>query len=518
MYKRTLRNHARLLWLLQRHPIVTSCLRKTPFVCVLFPGGWSGTRHNALLLPVAVLHRCWMLMMQAYQQLWHQLAAAAGLPPSAVLDLRGNHDVFDTWRDAPPAAAAAAGGGGLVGAGDTPKWQRKQGYLSSATTTTSSSGSGSKGEQGSLSRRQPGAAKSMLDPFATWSAAAEVGGAQAAARRVTTHYLWPQLLLGAGPSPSRPEPSAEARGVKQQKEEQRTEDGSRESAAAAAAAAARGARRAGRALTVKRGAWQQLFKQLPGADLNTEEQSRAALQAQVCPAAALVGFDVTPRLGLHGLGDFFGVVTQQLVSDLETALQQVRTPDTITAAAVGGTRGKLHIVPPGSSTPTGQQPTGTAAAAAEGACGASIPIVSYSHQPTSMNYISTSPVHTGVTPAAAADAAAAASHKLHPGGSGRRPKQPTSLRCSSRWCGGAAAVIRSLLQQWDVSWVMVGHLHTVPGDRMHRVMPKAPAAPGEQAGTYLAELEVGAHVGMMGTLWRGMNKQLWWALLCATDC
>lgn len=35
---------------------------------------------------------------QEYKQMWRKLADATGLPVSRVLDIRGNHDVFDTMR------------------------------------------------------------------------------------------------------------------------------------------------------------------------------------------------------------------------------------------------------------------------------------------------------------------------------------------------------------------------------------------------------------------------------------
>uniref|UniRef100_A0A383VD17 Calcineurin-like phosphoesterase domain-containing protein n=1 Tax=Tetradesmus obliquus TaxID=3088 RepID=A0A383VD17_TETOB len=53
---------------------------------------------------------------QAYERAWRQLAQSAQLPASAILDLRGNHDVFDTLRNSPQdwfathSAAAAAHG------------------------------------------------------------------------------------------------------------------------------------------------------------------------------------------------------------------------------------------------------------------------------------------------------------------------------------------------------------------------------------------------------------------------
>lgn len=58
--------------------------------------------------------------MQAYERAWRGLAAAAGLPPARVLDLRGNHDAFDALRGdgasdgflAASATAAALGAGG----------------------------------------------------------------------------------------------------------------------------------------------------------------------------------------------------------------------------------------------------------------------------------------------------------------------------------------------------------------------------------------------------------------------
>eukprot|EP00775_Hariotina_reticulata_P008125 gene8125-8319_t len=59
----------------------------------------------------------WPEEWQAYEVVWQALAEAAGLPPSAVLDLRGNHDVFDTLRNTGQdlfsfhSATAAAHGG-----------------------------------------------------------------------------------------------------------------------------------------------------------------------------------------------------------------------------------------------------------------------------------------------------------------------------------------------------------------------------------------------------------------------
>ncbi len=34
----------------------------------------------------------------AYKQLWRDMAAAAGVPVGSILDIRGNHDTFDTIR------------------------------------------------------------------------------------------------------------------------------------------------------------------------------------------------------------------------------------------------------------------------------------------------------------------------------------------------------------------------------------------------------------------------------------
>ena len=60
----------------------------------------------------------------AYQALWQDVAAVAGLPHSAILDIRGNHDTFDTIRGgfadyyATYSTRAAAGRcGGLAGGG-----------------------------------------------------------------------------------------------------------------------------------------------------------------------------------------------------------------------------------------------------------------------------------------------------------------------------------------------------------------------------------------------------------------
>jgi hypothetical protein len=55
----------------------------------------GGCQPFTLHLVTALFLRC---CVQAFERVWKHLAAAAGLPASSVLDLRGNHDAFDTMR------------------------------------------------------------------------------------------------------------------------------------------------------------------------------------------------------------------------------------------------------------------------------------------------------------------------------------------------------------------------------------------------------------------------------------
>jgi hypothetical protein len=75
------------------------------------PATAANLRHRCHCTAAAPIGCC-----QAYENAWKQLAQAAKLPASAILDLRGNHDVFDTIRNseqdkfAVHSAAAAAHG------------------------------------------------------------------------------------------------------------------------------------------------------------------------------------------------------------------------------------------------------------------------------------------------------------------------------------------------------------------------------------------------------------------------
>lgn len=57
-------------------------------------------------------HLTWPL--QAYERAWRHLAVSAGLPAASVLDVRGNHDAFDTIRGSDKVGVRARGimGGG----------------------------------------------------------------------------------------------------------------------------------------------------------------------------------------------------------------------------------------------------------------------------------------------------------------------------------------------------------------------------------------------------------------------
>jgi hypothetical protein len=54
------------------------------------------------------MSRVRVLWVQGYERAWQALADATGLPPSHLLEVRGNHDAFDVIRGLDPAAADAA--------------------------------------------------------------------------------------------------------------------------------------------------------------------------------------------------------------------------------------------------------------------------------------------------------------------------------------------------------------------------------------------------------------------------
>jgi hypothetical protein len=228
-----------------------------------------------------------------------------------------------------------------------------------------------------------------------------------------------------------------------------------------------------------------------------------------CPAALLLGIDVTPSLALRSPANFLGPKGAAVGRELEARLQ--------VGAGAGAARRPPACLPEGcgrgGSSHRRQQPSSRAAAAAPSRrrlcratpqeartrllarnCSAdATTIVAYSHHPLSTVAGSdASPGQELMSPL----------HHAHSGGGGggkhsraahlgqAADKDPASSRGAAEQ--GAAAQLQQLLLQHDVAAHLNGHLHGGFGRRMHSLLRKPAPSGSSGAGqpqAHLAHLE-----------------------------
>jgi hypothetical protein len=157
----------------------------------------------------------------------------------------------------------------------------------------------------------------------------------------------------------------------------------------------------------------------------------APANASDCPAALLLGLDLTPPQGLHAPANFFGAAPPAMLAAADAVL-------------TGAVRDALVACGGDSSSSSSS----------------SSPVVAYSHYPLST----------------VAPATARSSSSSRHGGAGPGPNSS----------GGHA--LRALLARSDVAAHLSGHLHDLPGHHMHLVSEWLGA--GGYGGPRFAELEV----------------------------
>jgi hypothetical protein len=403
-------------------------------------------------------------MMQAYDLVWQALAEAAGLPASAVLDLRGNHDVFDTLRNTRQdlfcfhsATAAAHGSKSAASTRVRPTLLPAQVLLNPISHSRSRPDHQPQSSRGRRPLQHPHGGSSNSDSSSNSSSSSSstatnsyvaaaveqqhfighLNGKPPAALRSQFEVLGKQqrqqrrksqpALLGtqkadqATPSPD----SSNGSGVIISNAKSHTHSEHRVAAAqaqqaadsdvkpppAVAAAAARAA-----AATAAR-------------SLQAAGAAAAAAVGASCPAAVLLGLDLSPNVGLLGTANFFGVASSSMLEDIEQQLQALYTSSSSSSSS--SREDQTATVPP--------------------ACMSHTAIISYSHYPFST---------------------VAGSYRQHAG---------------QRLVAEGGRALRDLLMRYDVSAHLSGHLHDLLGPHMQAMHLKGSGVHGQ---TYLADLEV----------------------------
>eukprot|EP00879_Flechtneria_rotunda_P010281 GHRR01010748.1.p1 GENE.GHRR01010748.1~~GHRR01010748.1.p1 ORF type:complete len:483 (+),score=158.64 GHRR01010748.1:273-1721(+) len=380
---------------------------------------------------------------QAYEQTWQYLAASAQLPPSAVLDLRGNHDVFDTLhstdQDLFALHSAAAAAHGRAAAASRRVWLnilRPQVLLPH--------------------HRQHKRRHSSMQQ-------SQQGDSQHYGRALTGHRQQHQVLPSNWPK------QRNVSTLLQPVQHQQHHNGSNimaptpSNCSSTAAWAPVQHRRLLSNVAAKRCIQRQQRQQLR---LLQQEHHQDRLQQQVqqtasvfdvhplnrapkkftgqsaCPAVVLLGLDFSPNIGLHSPANFFGVASTSLLDQVQQQLKQLR----------GGSSNAEDV---GSDHD----------AAAHWPCGQHVPIISYSHYPFS-------------TVTGAYDS--------------------KHLREQE---GGRA--VRDVLMRYGVSAHLSGHLHDLTGPKMHTLHAKQGRNGRHPDGNaaFLADLEVRQCVGREGKGW-----------------